>query len=389
VISLPQDLLLDLYSRAEAPLDWSSVLDRVCFDLGVRSAVVQRMNRGSSDLINTTWIVRDSYSEENSKLHDEVIADARNPRMRINPMRPSLHSKLVLCDEDFSSPDDTVSKRFRESLRSIGLGNFISSGTQLPGGERLALVLHRPVDRNKGFNEQERNYVWHLAQHISQALAMGDRLREEHRRSAALGSVVDRLRFGVALCDERGELLWANNKARELLATGTALRSHGGRISAVTPGDRDLVSRLFTPGAYSGTSVLESNQATLGVHRGEPVHCVAIPLADNNLIGQASPAGKDSPRRFALFFSSPLMSPELEAESLERLLGLSPAESRVAVAICMGMSIKEYASARGLSEGTVRFQLKQVLAKTGTSRQADLVRLVFSSLAAEIIPASS
>ncbi|HET6564516.1 MAG TPA: hypothetical protein VFG52_03810, partial [Xanthomonadales bacterium] len=152
MISLSQELLLDLYSRVETPLDWSSVLDRVCFDLGVRSAVVQRMNRGSSDLINTTWMVRDSYSEENSRLHDEVIADARNPRMRINHLRPDIDSKPVLSDEDFSGLDDAVNDSFRESLRGIGLGNFISSGTQLPSGERLALVLHRPVDSRNGFD---------------------------------------------------------------------------------------------------------------------------------------------------------------------------------------------------------------------------------------------
>ena len=40
---------------------------------------------------------------------------------------------------------------------------------------------------------------------------------------------------------------------------------------------------------------------------------------------------------------------------------------------------------RGISSGTVRCQLKQVLAKTGTHRQAELVRLALSSAAAHVL----
>ncbi|HKX54889.1 MAG TPA: hypothetical protein VJN01_02255, partial [Xanthomonadales bacterium] len=207
--SVSQDLLFDLYARVQEPDGWSGVLDRVCSELKVRSAVVQRMNRGMDDQVNTTWLVRDSYSEENSALHDEVIADRINPRMKISRHRPDLHSKPVLCDDDFDGLEGAAGQRFRESLRSIGLGNFMSSGAQLPGGERIAMVLHRHVDNRKEFDAREREYVWHLARHVSQALALSDRLQEEHRRSKALGSVVDSLRFGVALCNPGGEVIWA------------------------------------------------------------------------------------------------------------------------------------------------------------------------------------
>jgi len=56
--------------------------------------------------------------------------------------------------------------------------------------------------------------------------------------------------------------------------------------------------------------------------------------------------------------------------------GLSAAEARLARAICHGDSVEEYARDQGLCLSTVRTQLSSVFNKTGTERQAMLVRLI-------------
>ncbi len=71
------------------------------------------------------------------------------------------------------------------------------------------------------------------------------------------------------------------------------------------------------------------------------------------------------------------------AHILSGLFDLSPAESRVAQKIVEGGSVEEIATAGNLSRETVRNQIKSVLAKTGTSRQAELVGLL---LGAQIKP---
>lgn len=55
---------------------------------------------------------------------------------------------------------------------------------------------------------------------------------------------------------------------------------------------------------------------------------------------------------------------------------LTPAETRLALAIGDGCSLTDYAAMQEISVGTVRIQLKQVMAKTGTHRQAELVSLL-------------
>lgn len=64
------------------------------------------------------------------------------------------------------------------------------------------------------------------------------------------------------------------------------------------------------------------------------------------------------------------------ARQLMDLFGLSAAEARLARAICHDSSVEEYAHEQGLGCSTVRTQLSAVFHKTGTRRQASLVRLI-------------
>ena len=59
-------------------------------------------------------------------------------------------------------------------------------------------------------------------------------------------------------------------------------------------------------------------------------------------------------------------------------LGLTPAESRVAVEPAEGKSVQEMAEAAGHTKDAVYSHLKQIYQKLHISRQADLVRLVLS-----------
>src|SRR5262249_58164983 len=65
-------------------------------------------------------------------------------------------------------------------------------------------------------------------------------------------------------------------------------------------------------------------------------------------------------------------------EALCALYGLTAAEARLAAALAAGQSLQDYATASGIARCTARWQLQQVLAKTDTHRQSDLVRLILA-----------
>lgn len=66
------------------------------------------------------------------------------------------------------------------------------------------------------------------------------------------------------------------------------------------------------------------------------------------------------------------------AHQLISLFGLSPAEARLARAICHGETLEEYAKTQNVKLPTVKTQLRAVFAKTQTNRQVALVTLISS-----------
>lgn len=90
---------------------------------------------------------------------------------------------------------------------------------------------------------------------------------------------------------------------------------------------------------------------------------------------------RDGDPAVALFLAEPEAALALDLEVLTDLFGLTPAEAALAAAIGAGATLTNHADARGITVGTARIQLKQVLAKTASGRQSELVRRLCQSLA--------
>ena len=83
-----------------------------------------------------------------------------------------------------------------------------------------------------------------------------------------------------------------------------------------------------------------------------------------------------------VLISDPEVTNALSWKLVQQLYGLSPAESKLSVALARGWPLKEYAKANRISVETARSQLKSVMSKTSTHRQAELIRLLLTGPAA-------
>jgi DNA-binding CsgD family transcriptional regulator len=90
--------------------------------------------------------------------------------------------------------------------------------------------------------------------------------------------------------------------------------------------------------------------------------------------GQSSPSA-------AVFISDPDLQESTSRQILGELFKLTPAEANLATLLARGLSLAQVSSAQNISQHTARAQLKSIFAKTGVSRQAELVRLVLKSVA--------
>lgn len=69
------------------------------------------------------------------------------------------------------------------------------------------------------------------------------------------------------------------------------------------------------------------------------------------------------------------------AELFVRRYAITPAECRVMMLLVQGQTITEAAEALGIALPTARTHLARLFDKTGTSRQADLIRIAMSAFA--------
>ena len=79
-----------------------------------------------------------------------------------------------------------------------------------------------------------------------------------------------------------------------------------------------------------------------------------------------------------VFLSDLSRKPASRAEVLCALYHLTPTESRLADLLLQGTEVRVAADQMRTTLETTRFHLKRVLAKTGTHRQTELIRLMLS-----------
>jgi DNA-binding CsgD family transcriptional regulator len=158
------------------------------------------------------------------------------------------------------------------------------------------------------------------------------------------------------------------NRSARALTDGTGeLLVHGGLLRARQP---------------AATSALHDEIALAGpalrvVALGEGPHALHVALR--------SQEGAEQDAGVLLVITRTADAAQVPLEAWCRLLGVTRAEAGLLATLVAGGTVEQHALQRGVSIGTVRGQLKQVLAKTGTHRQADLVRLALGSAATHLL----
>lgn len=232
----------------------------------------------------------------------------------------------------------------------------------------LFLNIHRPR-RYGPFDQREVTWLEHLRPHIGQALNLHQHWRtlRQHTRSRTLA--LDTLDQPCLTVDSWGRVLWANRAAEAVLQAGDGLTLRGNVLWASEPAQQAaLLWTLRQVATWSSGQKLRLTRRVAG------------PL-NVTLLHVPAEEGHDQHERQILLLlndNDTEAGPLPTARHLEQTYGLTPAESRVAVSLADGMTIEEIAEKGQVTIGTVRNQLKQVLSKTDTHRQAALVRLLLS-----------
>lgn len=264
-------------------------------------------------------------------------------------------------------------------MRPLGLLRSLGAVLLREGCTFADLGVLRSGDRPE-FREREFDLLRLLMPHLERAVHVFRHVVRVEAERDAMGEVLDRFPVGLLLLDERGRLLRANRRARQILAAKDGLSLDGEGIRGGTARETERLRAVILEAARAAAGLGGGAGGGLSVRRPsgrKPLSLLVAPLhRDAPDLGEPRAAA-------ALIVSDPERpGGPPPAGLLERLYGLTHAEARLAQLILRGRVPKEAARELGIRWNTARNQLKRVFAKTGTGRQAQLVGLLATSLPA-------
>lgn len=141
--------------------------------------------------------------------------------------------------------------------------------------------------------------------------------------------------------------------------------------------ERDLISECFDATSQAKIK-LAMDQLFLSHNKSELKLNLVIQGINSSIMLQKfeNSAFNIQAQGIVMFMFEPKPSDESAFNEVARIFGLTKAEAKLTLAIVNGMTATEYADKHGVSINTAYSQIKEVLSKTGTRRQAELVKLV-------------
>ena len=290
-----------------------------------------------------------------------ALGDPGEPEAFDAALYASLRPNRVYTLDEIREFDDPVARKRQDATlasAAIGDARLIRVAGKSDLHAWIVLLHERPA-----FSAADSALLTALAPAIATVLATYAAIGELRLRAAVAEESLAMLGIGQALLDRDGRVLVADALASAQLALPLAsapqpaignaeLAQACAELDAATPAARRVV---HLDGKHASTLLLRP----------------AMQSAEDMPHPAAAVASFRNPRR---------EDPMRGASVIAQTFGLSAREAALAEAISRGVSIIDAGKTLKLTRETARNYSKRIYAKTGTSGQADLVRLMLSGL---------
>lgn len=248
----------------------------------------------------------------------------------------------------------------------------------------IAQAFMRPKSKGPFFDDEIR-MLSAVLPHFARAVRLRQLAASLREQREDLQRTLDALDAPVALLDRAGRVLCASAAAEALFATSHRLITERGVLTARSSGE----ARALTQALGCAAALAEAHSyrpppthlaPTVSIARdgAEPLTLVFFPLRPRSGLRAHREA------RVLAVVHDPARVTVLDPGLVAKLHGLTATEAEVATTLAAGGTLVDFARERGCTELTARTHLKRVFQKTGTARQADLVRVLLTGAAARL-----
>lgn len=261
-----------------------------------------------------------------------------------------------------SEIDFRQSEFYCDFTRELDTFQFLGGVFPIAPGRFCELGIHRG-ERSSRFAERDIGRVGRLTPHLQRALQLRLRLGAGDRPSLGYAAL-DGLTIGCVIIAPDGRIAFANAAAEAIVSEG-GLTLGAGRVGL----GAERREEAFRLGALLADVLAGGSGGAIAVTgaAGARLFLLVAPLP---------PRFGVAPGYALVTIRSESGEPAIDAPSLKRIFGLTPAEARLALGLASGRSLADLRDQHGVSSNTLRSQLAVVLRKTDTASQRELVRLL-------------
>lgn len=354
----------DIYDCALSPEGWSGVMTRVAETIDAAYTTIALTSLSDSRgrfAAHSPWDVarlqtlQDYDLEEIPGLKAAVVGDIDQPVPTLSVVTETELERSAFF-QDWAKP---------QGLREGCTTKFVHTP------DRIGLFSCTTWADRPRITDEEQQFLALLSPHLRRASLIGDLLDQSRVTASLYRGALDSLAVPVILTGADGVILHANAHANDILAAQMPLRSRNGIIQAQTPLIATALLEAISAGARS-----ENSMGSRGI--GLPISIPGQPAA----VAYVLPLREGTARAIfrpacaAIFISTTTSAAPPPEDVLITLYDLTPAEARVILQIGRGLTASRCAAVLNITENTLKTHLSRIFAKTDTTRQADIVKLI-------------
>jgi DNA-binding CsgD family transcriptional regulator len=253
-----------------------------------------------------------------------------------------------------------------------GYGDFLGCHILRRSREYAWLSIRRAVNRGP-FEARQITTAKRLIPHVQRAVNLWAEVRASRALHSCLESALQLLSMAVILVDNNGEIVWANRSAEAGFVHDGGLRSQRGRVAAPTYRDTERLREMIREQAAPVDASEFTGGADLVLSTGDGARPLTVHIV------RLSHREQFPSRAVVALFSVDSEKGVGSIAPFCAAYGLTAAEGRVLAELVAGKKIGIVGRRLGISEWTARTHLKHIMLKTGTKRQAEIMRLFFTS----------
>lgn len=235
----------------------------------------------------------------------------------------------------------------------------------------LSLIRHRGT---RPFDADEEQLAQAVLPHLRRSLELQRKISTLQLTYASAVNALDRWPAGVIVLGEMGEVLLMNSMAEKIVNQRDGLLYENGFIRASFGSENEVFLKLIQGAIRASRGEMVKPGGAMALSRRSSDASLRLLVAPI----RSGAALLVETRPSAVVFIGGHEPTTLSSEMLREVYGMTPAEAKVAHLLAKGLTPREVAKQLHIKITTARTHLAHVLDKTGTRRQAELVRLLLS-----------